>query len=548
MKTDDRLGMTALWAACGLLAAVPLFLPIVNPDLFWHLSAGRWMLEHRALPHADFLSFSAAGKPWIDFEWLSQLVFQLAYDRGGMTALWLLKAALLAAIWRLQDLTLARRGCGQVLRAWGLVLYAGGMTAYSDIRPELFSLLLLSLLVRAGESGLLQKPTPRTLFGVAAVFALWTNLHAGFPIGWFLLFCYAVSGKSGWERWRPLLLAVPATLLNPYGAGPWRVILQHWTQGQNISRTIREWQGLGFANPVYWPIWALIGFVVVAAALAVRASVRGRISRRPPWPLAAATLCLALATLQHERSCPYFAICAAILLPLLLHDLDWEGSAWARRSIGACSASCALFLAWLAPKVHWTADFNYKFVPRAAAGFMARQRPALEPLRLYNQWEWGGYLCWRLRPWYRAFWDGRYIFHEDLAAAERAIRDPSDWREFMSDRRLDGALLPDLASMLPARKRYPDGSLKDFPRPWYFFYMPKDQWALVYWDGQALLFVARRAVPSAWLAEHEYRYARPHDEAARKEALRLREIPAAASAAEDERHRSELAGSGAGGP
>jgi hypothetical protein len=352
-------------------------------------------------------------------------------------------------------------------------------------------------------------------------------------LGWFLLFCYALPQGS----WLPLAISIPATLLNPYGAGPWRVVLLHSAQSGALSHVILEWKALDFHNPMYWPIWGLLALTAAVAALACRSAAR----RRLAWPLLAATAALGLATVRHERLCPYFAACAATLLPLLARDLGWEDSVWTRRSAVVWTAACVLFLSWLAPRVVWTARFNYKFVPRAAADFMAAQREVLAPLRLYNQWEWGGYLGWRLSPWYRVYWDGRYIFQGGLASESRAIRGPEDWRRFMDAGRLDGALMLDIANMLPARKRYPDGTLKDFPRPWYVFFMPKERWALVYWDAKALLFVDRKVVPADWLAAHEYRYARPNDSAALLEAIRLSEIPASALATEDARHERELA-------
>jgi hypothetical protein len=75
--------------------------------------------------------------------------------------------------------------------------------------------------------------------------------------------------------------------------------------------------------------------------------------------------------------------------------------------------------------------------------------------------------------------------------------------------------------------------------------MPKERWALVYWDAKAMLFVDRRAAPTDWLAAHEYRYARPNDRAALLEAIRLKEIPASVLAKEDARHERELADFGA---
>ena len=50
-----------MWGLALGLALPPLLLPIYSSDLFMHLSAGRWMVEHAGLPRTDFLSFTFAG-------------------------------------------------------------------------------------------------------------------------------------------------------------------------------------------------------------------------------------------------------------------------------------------------------------------------------------------------------------------------------------------------------------------------------------------------------------------------------------------------------
>ena len=40
----------------------------------WHLVVGRWVLQHGDVPRADFLSYTAAGTPWVAFEWLAEVV------------------------------------------------------------------------------------------------------------------------------------------------------------------------------------------------------------------------------------------------------------------------------------------------------------------------------------------------------------------------------------------------------------------------------------------------------------------------------------------
>jgi len=63
-----------------------------DPDPWWHLATGRWIVEHHAIPHADPFSFTMAGAPWRAVDWLLGLgiwgSFALAGNRRcGMHAL-----------------------------------------------------------------------------------------------------------------------------------------------------------------------------------------------------------------------------------------------------------------------------------------------------------------------------------------------------------------------------------------------------------------------------------------------------------------------------
>ena len=52
-------------------------------DVSWHIAAGQWMISHGKVPFTDPFSFSAAGRPWIAHEWLSEVVMGAAYNLAG---------------------------------------------------------------------------------------------------------------------------------------------------------------------------------------------------------------------------------------------------------------------------------------------------------------------------------------------------------------------------------------------------------------------------------------------------------------------------------
>lgn len=50
---------------------------IDDPDTWWHLAAGKYMVENRTIPHQDIFSWTVAGQPWITHEWLGKVFFTL---------------------------------------------------------------------------------------------------------------------------------------------------------------------------------------------------------------------------------------------------------------------------------------------------------------------------------------------------------------------------------------------------------------------------------------------------------------------------------------
>src|SRR6185369_4559302 len=68
-------------AICTALAWVPKVLG--DPDTYWHIAAGEWILDHRQIPLVDPFSYTFAGQPWTAHEWLSEVLLALAFRAGG---------------------------------------------------------------------------------------------------------------------------------------------------------------------------------------------------------------------------------------------------------------------------------------------------------------------------------------------------------------------------------------------------------------------------------------------------------------------------------
>src|SRR5436190_21749859 len=57
-----------------LILVLPAMLPILDPDIWWHLRTGQWIVEHATVPTTDLFSSYGIGKPWIAYSWLFEVL------------------------------------------------------------------------------------------------------------------------------------------------------------------------------------------------------------------------------------------------------------------------------------------------------------------------------------------------------------------------------------------------------------------------------------------------------------------------------------------
>jgi hypothetical protein len=350
-----------------------------------------------------------------------------------------------------------------------------------------------------------------------------------------------------WKRPRPLpagaslwLYLAGGTLgcmLQVYGLAHFKVIWRHWQDMENIRVRISEWKSIRLDDPWHWPFWIALSSGSGAALLLLR-----RRRWLPLGPLAA-LLFFGFSASRHSRMAAYAVACAVPLAVYFLREAGAAAETAARRwlltaslaAFGAFALSCSLQYGFA------RATFNDHALPRRAAEFLASEAAGLPRRGLYNPWGWGGYLGWRLHPGFLVFQDGRYLFHDLLKETGDALASPSAWQGFLGRHRVDLALMENAPLRAEVTRTYPDGSAKTFWRPYYLSFMPREEWALVYWDEKALIFARRGSVPAPWIKAHEYRLLRPYDEGAFEDARARGEISPKDLSEESARHDRELA-------
>jgi hypothetical protein len=425
--SNGRVEQVAQAAVLAVLFAVPALMCVhaacvTDPDIWWHLRTGELILAQHSAPCVDPYSGALAGKPWLAYSWLYELLVVKLYHWLGLTGIvtytsgmvLAITVALFHLIRRLQrDLTLA-----------ALLTFAAcySMGRLYSPRPWLFTVLFfileLDILMQARRTG-----RARELLWLPVIFALWANVHIQFIDGLLVLGLAWVEAEAArwWSaaetRVRPawmglaLVASLLATLLNPFG---WRIYGAAYdlaTQGGALNK-VSELQAIPFRN--------LSDFFILLLALG---SV-GALAWQRRFPLFETAL-LGFAAVLSFRSQRDIWVIATVAVVILASAIPGSEKAAFRLPRSATA------LAILAAGVAVLAGFRIMQVNAAHLETqLAKSMPvqAVEMIRakgyagpLYNDYNWGGYLIWALRM--PVSIDGRAAFYGD----QRIDRSMATW-------------------------------------------------------------------------------------------------------------------------
>lgn len=338
-----RLTLPELWAVLAVLLPIlgALLASISTVDLAYHVRAGEFILDRRALPSPDTFTFTAGGQPWLDQQWAAQVVFGVVHQLGGWGLLAALRAGLVGLVAFLVFRACRSAGAGTRVAAWlAIAGFAVGMVALG-LRPQLLGMVLfaITLAILAG-----RHRRPDLLWAIPIVVLVWANVHGSFFLGPAAVVAAtlqdAVEGRPGRGRISAVALAsLGASLVNPYG--PWV-----WTYAAGIAadptirRLITEWQPtspLSFAGALFYA--SVVGVVVLLAAV-TRRSGPGLL--RQAWPTIAWLILLAAIGAFAERGVAWWSIAAPVTTAHLLRSAADSPVTSASPSVGVAPASGSL--------------------------------------------------------------------------------------------------------------------------------------------------------------------------------------------------------------
>jgi hypothetical protein len=382
---------------------------LADPDIWFHLLNAEHLFTDHKFIRTEMYSFTTAGLPWMNPEWLAEIPYYLLWRSFGLMGIKVLSLVLLEAIF-LGLMYLCWKESGSI-KASAIACYFAAFLGTVSFGPRtiLFGYAYMIILLLVLQRLRLKGSAP--LWLLPPLFCLWVNTHGSWSLGLTVFGLVIASGffsgklgKIEAVRWSPkqlrqllfsMVASVGAVFINPYGYHLvfWPVDVA-FKQKLAIAH-IEEWTSVDFHTPRGKVALILLVGLLIGALLS-----------RCDWKLHEVTL--ALFGLYTGLTYIRFLILAGILIaPLFARLLDFVPPY--RREIDKPVINAILMAGMLVFMVHGFPSRSQlqesidKDYPAEILPYLKAHPPTGPVL---NTWLWGSYLCWHDRN-FKDFIDSR---------------------------------------------------------------------------------------------------------------------------------------------
>ena len=491
-------------------------LEVKDLDLWLHIGVGRFIVTNGVVPHFDVLSCTIAGTPWINHEWLFQVIVYNIFERWGPDGLIQMQVVIVTLTMVLL-LFLGYNKDKQLMLIFTLYLVSMAYQQRFTIRPDIYSLFFFAFYIFVLSLHIDKK------WSVAALVitqVLWSNIHGFFFFGplfvliglvseWLkrharLPYQWNRSGRLNDEEYKRLKFisgfVILACLVNPYvfeGAlYPLRVFFSLSGENKIFFEHIQELQ-----RPLSWGTLFNGNEFVFYKVLILLSAVTFIFNRRQ-IDISALLFWLVFLvfSIQAARNIAFFALAAYMVIinnVLTISSKDIIPLKFTGKKFMHLTSAVVklLFLAWIFQSAEGYALQGYydldkyerksefggvslRSYPAKAVDFLVRN-----DIRgnFFNDFNSGAYLVGRVFPKIKVFIDGRTeVYGGKFFEQYRKLWEEGDsalFEEAIDKYHITGALLNSVRQHIPSKV------LK-------YFYANKD-WAVVYFDYDAVIFLRR---------------------------------------------------------
>jgi len=383
-----------------------------DPDIFWHIRLGNWMLQNGRFPTVDQFSYTAFGKAWFATDWLPELAFASLYRVGEWRAVTEIVAVTCALISGVLSLYLASKLRLSVALGLTAIIVAL-ISPHFLARPVIFSYLLLAVwIVLILEIEDRNDWARRQAFALIPIMLLWANVHGSFTFGLAVFYLF-LSGsvfnaclERDLQKLRRLLVLLAGVTIAAFTTPNGPLSALRTVQLMNIPalENIIEWHAPDFQKDRLH-LLSIVGLFGIVAYFGIR--LRG--------PRLLTLLLVTTLALEHRRGLGLFALLAPLLIvrpisssiPWLAvqdHKLD-PVARFANQHSLLVAIACAAIVGTTGIAT-WTMSSRIeppaRLTPEKA---ISAARLAGFKDNVFNSYEFGGYLIFKGIP---TFIDGRF--------------------------------------------------------------------------------------------------------------------------------------------
>jgi len=522
-QTTNPLFLVACAVLLLFIIITVFCIPRPNDDLYIALAAGRDIVAGN-LTKADSWAFSTQSQVWMNQNWGADLILFLTFQLFGTTGLLVLKFLLLALCAFFLYLTLRQRAIPPTLSILIAGLIIAAMNVYAILRPNLFTLTLIPLLL-----WLLMKSSKRPAFIWLAVLtvALWSNVHGGFIFGLGMLllwvacnFVPALIKEKGqvWKKQWQLLAGAGAVLLlvcfaNPFGLK--NIIFPFLMLRGSLWNTVRDWRPLWEFKSLttfLGSIYTFIGIVCTSMLLVAVHLTKTLLRRRPTqdngttpaqnldaFPIMLFDIALVMVAVVMAVSANRFVPIALVAVaPLLGRELVWAMHALRKHWLvpGLMSALLCFYGVVITTDNIRNYDPNNPFINTGGGSFFEQMHwvntlysPRLIDFvnlnwingNVNNPYDWEGYLRWNC-PQLPLFIGGRaqQVYTEKVFG----------WHIFLNGTdvpQFSGAVPEEMLNQMGSHLIITGNSEESFDL--IFTALSSGNWAIIYADMESFIFV-----------------------------------------------------------
>jgi len=483
-----------------LLFSLPNFV-FTDGSTGWHIVTGRYIVEKLTIPVTDIFSYTFPNAPWVSYEWLADMIMYLPVQIADLNGLAVAVSSAIALLFLLLYKRCRRTGCHFVV-AVILTMFGALASSVSWLaRPHIFTFFAVFAFAGLLESHRRGNTSGARLTALlAAIVALWANLHPAFLVGFAMIGIYLLSdlaclavlvqsddanNRKRRIRWLGLALVAgfAATIINPYGPRLWSYILQYLKGVRVLAHTDE------YSSPIFHGAIQSTALEVVLCMFVLGLVVS---RRRPSLPQLSISLLFAGMALASVRHIPLFVIVTLPVIAELFANASllsareqgqMEPAQWWQKlqaswnemgeTVDEMESLCRLHLlpigAVLILAIAGINGGKLLGIPLLESGFDPERFPTrtlecirehhLKPETGFNMDNWGGYISYKLGI--PVFIDDRADFYGEsfyLDYGTVSTVSPG-WRDVLDKYKIEWVLFPANSRLASSLSEEPDWKL-----------------------------------------------------------------------------------------